>query len=102
MTLASGTKIGPYEILSPLGAGGMGEVYRARDAKLHRDVAVKVVPEAVAGDAEGRGRDAVREAPGRPRPDRRGPRDRAPDRGRARGGSRKGDRASGSEARQRE
>ncbi len=39
MTLASGSKLGPYEIMSPLGAGGMGEVYRARDTRLERDVA---------------------------------------------------------------
>ena len=52
MTLTSGTRLGPYEILSPLGAGGMGEVYRARDAKLNRDVAIKVLPESVAQDAE--------------------------------------------------
>ncbi len=52
MSLTAGTKLGPYEILSPLGAGGMGEVYRARDAKLNRDVAIKVLPEAVAGDSE--------------------------------------------------
>jgi len=45
MTLASGSKLGPYEILSPLGAGGMGEVYRAKDTRLARDVAVKVLPE---------------------------------------------------------
>ena len=52
MTLASGTKLGSYEITAPIGAGGMVEVYRARDAKLGRDVAVKVLPEAFARDAE--------------------------------------------------
>jgi eukaryotic-like serine/threonine-protein kinase len=52
MTLAAGTKLGPYEILSPLGAGGMGEVYRARDRKLDRDVAVKVLPQTVANDPD--------------------------------------------------
>ena len=52
MPLASGTKLGPYEIASPLGAGGMGEVYRARDSRLDRDVAIKVLPEAFARDAE--------------------------------------------------
>jgi serine/threonine protein kinase len=44
MTLAAGTKLGPYEILAPIGAGGMGEVYRAKDNRLGRDVAVKVLP----------------------------------------------------------
>ena len=47
-----GTRLGPYEIVSRLGAGGMGEVYRARDSRLHRDVAIKVLPAEVAGDPE--------------------------------------------------
>ncbi|MGA9897138.1 MAG: protein kinase, partial [Terriglobales bacterium] len=50
--LNSGTKLGPYEIVSPLGAGGMGEVYRARDARLSRDVAIKVLPAAFSRDPE--------------------------------------------------
>ena len=52
MTLAAGSRLGPYEIVSPLGAGGMGEVYRAKDTRLGREVAVKVLPERFAGDAE--------------------------------------------------
>ncbi len=52
MTLSAGTRLGPYEILSPLGAGGMGEVYRARDERLKRDVAIKVLPASYSEDAE--------------------------------------------------
>src|SRR5215203_2965482 len=52
MRLSAGTRLGPYEILSALGAGGMGEVYRARDKKLDRDVAIKILPEAFAADTE--------------------------------------------------
>jgi serine/threonine protein kinase len=52
MSLAVGSKLGPYEILALIGAGGMGEVYRARDTKLKRDVALKVLPEAFARDLE--------------------------------------------------
>ena len=51
MTLASGSRLGPLQILAPLGAGGMGEVYRARDTRIDRDVAVKVLPEGLATDA---------------------------------------------------
>ena len=52
MTLVSGTRVGPYEITGAIGAGGMGEVYRARDTKLDRDVAIKVLPELFAADPE--------------------------------------------------
>jgi serine/threonine protein kinase len=52
MPLSSGTKLGPYEIIAPLGAGGMGEVYKARDTRLNREVAVKVLPADFASDAE--------------------------------------------------
>lgn len=52
MPLASGAKIGSYEVLAPLGAGGMGEVYRARDTKLDREVALKVLPESLASDPD--------------------------------------------------
>ena len=45
MPLSTGSHVGPYEILGPLGAGGMGEVYRARDTRLKRDVAIKVLPD---------------------------------------------------------
>src|SRR3979490_2058632 len=51
MPISSGTRLGPYEILSAIGAGGMGEVYRAHDTKLGRDVAIKVLPSAFTADA---------------------------------------------------
>src|SRR5580658_2452524 len=52
MGLTAGTRLGPYEILAPIGAGGMGEVYRAKDTKLDREVAIKVLPAALAQDLE--------------------------------------------------
>jgi serine/threonine protein kinase len=51
MTLTNGTRLGPYEVTASIGSGGMGEVYRARDARLGRDVAVKVLPPAFSADA---------------------------------------------------
>ena len=56
MSLASGTRLGPYEIIAPLGAGGMGEVYRARDTRLDRTVAIKVLPQHLAHTSEARQR----------------------------------------------
>ena len=52
MSLSAGSRLGPYEILAPIGAGGMGEVYRARDERLKRDVAVKVLPASYSQDAD--------------------------------------------------
>lgn len=52
MPLAPGLKLGPYEVLSPIGAGGMGEVYRAKDTRLGRDVALKILPESFAKEPE--------------------------------------------------
>ncbi|MGE5414078.1 MAG: protein kinase domain-containing protein, partial [Syntrophomonadaceae bacterium] len=50
MTVATGSRLGPYEIVGPLGAGGMGEVYRAKDAKLGREIALKILPPSLADD----------------------------------------------------
>ncbi len=52
MPLHSGTRLGHYDVTAQIGVGGMGEVYRATDTKLKREVAIKVLPESVAGDAE--------------------------------------------------
>jgi serine/threonine protein kinase len=52
MPLAAGARLGPYEIVEPIGAGGMGEVYRARDTRLDRTVAIKVLPESLASDPQ--------------------------------------------------
>jgi hypothetical protein len=56
MSLAAGTRLGPYEIQSAISAGGMGEVYKARDTRLNRSVAIKVLPPAMASDPERRAR----------------------------------------------
>src|SRR5580693_3930684 len=56
MPLASGSRLGPYEILSALGAGGMGEVYKARDTRLDRTVAIKILPASLAADPQFRER----------------------------------------------
>jgi len=52
MALTPGTRLGSYEVIDAIGAGGMGEVYRARDTKLERDLAIKILPESVAGDSD--------------------------------------------------
>ncbi len=52
MALAPGSRLGPYQVVAPLGAGGMGQVYRARDTQLGRDVAIKALPDSLAGDPE--------------------------------------------------
>ena len=56
MHLSPGHRLGPYEIISPLGAGGMGEAYRARDTRLGRDVAIKILPQHLSSNAEVRAR----------------------------------------------
>src|SRR5450830_1396326 len=52
MAISAGTRLGPYEILAPIGAGGMGEVYRAKDPRLGREVAIKVLPASFSQDAD--------------------------------------------------
>ncbi len=63
--LEPGTRLGPYEVLAPLGAGGMGEVYRARDTRLGREVAIKVLPQHLS-----RARRSARASSAKPRPSR--------------------------------
>ena len=65
MALTPGVRLGPYEILSALGAGGMGEVYRARDTRLNRDVAIKVLPDLFVSDAERLARSHAKPKPSR-------------------------------------
>ena len=78
MTISPGTRLGPYEMLSPLGSGGMGEVYRARDTRLQREVAVKVLPAELSSDAlrlrrfETEARSSLRVEPPQYRDDLRG------------------------------
>jgi serine/threonine protein kinase len=55
VTLAAGSRLGPYEIVAPLGAGGMGEVYRAKDPRLGREVAIKVLPASYSQEGMGSG-----------------------------------------------
>jgi len=62
MPISAGTRLGTYEIRGPLGAGGMGEVYRAHDIKLGRDVALKILPRALANDADYMARSGARRA----------------------------------------
>lgn len=59
MTISPGTRLGSYEITNAIGAGGMGEVFRARDTRLNRDVAIKVLPAAAADESEGVANDKV-------------------------------------------
>jgi serine/threonine protein kinase len=61
MHLSPGSRLGPYEVVEAIGAGGMGEVYRARDAKLHRDIALKVLPAEATANPTAKAR-LVREA----------------------------------------